>query len=171
MQGRSQNSALLIETILNSEEPYDYFELMNVREFLEVEIAGRLAHSAPQEELDAMSAAIDNMRRSLDCPEEYTQHDIAFHMAFYRATGNEILVNMMIQITRLLMEAMTATFAPSGSAEMSLRRHEQLLDRIKAGDALGARRTMQEIITGGKGRLHQSLKKLERNDGEPGETR
>lgn len=169
MQGQPQNSALLIETILKSDEPYDYFELMNVREFLEVEIAGRLAHSAPQEELDAMSAAIDNMRRSLDRPEEYTQHDIAFHMAFYRATGNEILVNMMTQINRLLIEAMTATFATSGSAEMSLRRHEQLLDRIKAGDALGARRTMQEIITRGKGRLHQSLQEQAHTDDRSGD--
>lgn len=138
-------------------DPDRYIELMNVREFLDVEIAGRLARSAPQAELAAMATAIDNMWQLLDSPKEFSEQDVAFHMAFYRATKNELLLTIMLPITRLLMEAMELTFHSPGSAEMSLRRHEQLLDRIKAGDALGARRTMQEIISRGKERLKESL--------------
>lgn len=134
-----------------------YFELMNVRELLDVEIAGRLAHSAPAEQLEAMSLAVENMWKLLDSPREFSEQDVAFHMAFYRATKNELLLTLMLPITRLLMEAMELTFGSPGSAEMSLRRHEQLLDYIKAGDAQGARRTMQEIISRGKERLKESL--------------
>jgi len=138
-------------------DPDRYFDLMNVREYLDVEIAGRLAQSAPERELAAMGRAIDNMWQLLDSPKEFSEQDVAFHLAFYRATKNELLLTIMLPITRLLMEAMELTFGSPGSAEMSLRRHEQLLEHIRAGNALGARRTMQEIITRGKERLKESL--------------
>ena len=138
-------------------DPDRYFDLMNVREYLDVEIAGRLAQSAPERELAAMGRAIDNMWQLLDSPKEFSEQDVAFHLAFYRATKNELLLTIMLPITRLLMEAMELTFGSPGSAEMSLRRHEQLLEHITAGNALGARRTMQEIITRGKERLKESL--------------
>lgn len=138
-------------------EPTRYFQLMDVREYLEVEIAGRLAESATEEDLQEMSQAIERMWQLLDSPKEFSQQDVAFHMAFYKATKNDVLLTIMQPITELLVEAMELTFVSPGSAEMSLRRHEQLLEYIRAGDAQAARRTMREIIVRGKGRLQESL--------------
>lgn len=152
-----------IETIAKSVslvvwmDPTRYFQLMDVREYLEVEIAGRLAENATEEDLTEMGQALERMRQLLDSPKEYSQQDVAFHMAFYNATKNEVLLTIMQPITALLMEAMELTFVPPGSAEISLRRHEELLTYIRAGDAQGARRTMREIISRGKVRLEEAL--------------
>lgn len=138
-------------------DPGRYFELMDVREYLDVEIAGRLAESAGEKDLNAMQRSVERMWQLLDSPKAFSQEDVAFHLAFYKATKNELLLTIMLPITELLMEAMELTFESPGSAEMSLRRHEKLLNCIVDGDAEGARQTMQEIIRRGKERLQEAL--------------
>ena len=65
-------------------EPSRYFQLMDMREYLDVEIAGRLAHSATEEDIDRMAKAIENMWQLLDSPKEFTKQDVAFHLASIR---------------------------------------------------------------------------------------
>lgn len=133
-----------------------HLQLMEVREILDVEIAGLLAERATEEDLQSLSRSIARMWEVLDSPEEFVEEDVAFHIAFYAAMKNEVLLTVMQPIMELLSEAMSMTFEAPGSAESSLRRHEKLLQRIRAGDSDGARCAMREIIARGEERLKEA---------------
>lgn len=135
-----------------------YIELMDVRELLEVEIAGRLAESAAIEDLDKMQEKIDLMWQYLDAPDEFVKLDVEFHVAFYQAMHNDLLLTMMQPITEMLLEAVGLTFSIPGSAERSLRQHQKLVERIRAGDVDGAREVMRQIISRGRDRLEEGLR-------------
>jgi GntR family transcriptional repressor for pyruvate dehydrogenase complex len=134
-----------------------YSQLMEVREILDVEIAGLLAERATEEDLERLGGCIARMWEVLDSPAEFVEEDVSFHIAFYEAMKNQLLLTIMQPITELLSEAMSMTFEAPGSAESSLRRHEQLLERIRAGDGDGARRAMREIISRGEERLKEAV--------------
>jgi GntR family transcriptional repressor for pyruvate dehydrogenase complex len=134
-----------------------YSKLMEVRGILDVEIAGLLAERATEEDLERLSNSIARMWEVLDSPQEFVEEDVAFHMAFYAAMKNEVLLMIMQPIMELLSEAMSMTFEAPGSPESSLRRHEKLVQRIEAGDSEGAREAMREIIYRGEGRLTEAL--------------
>jgi GntR family transcriptional repressor for pyruvate dehydrogenase complex len=134
---------------------------MEVRGILDVEIAGLLAERATEEDLERLGKSIDRMWELLDSPREFAEEDVAFHMAFYAAMKNEVLLTIMQPIMEMLSEAMGVTFEAPGSPESSLRRHEKLVERIRAGDSEGARDAMREIILRGDERLKEAMREGE----------
>jgi GntR family transcriptional repressor for pyruvate dehydrogenase complex len=135
-----------------------YSKLMEVREILDVEIAGLLAERATEEDLKRLGKSIGRMWEVLDSAQEFVAEDVAFHMAFYAAMKNEVLLMIMQPIMELLSEAMSMTFEAPGSPESSLRRHEKLVQRIRARDSEGARAAMREIISRGEERLEEAVR-------------
>jgi GntR family transcriptional repressor for pyruvate dehydrogenase complex len=93
-----------------------YLQLMELREMLDVEIAGRLAERIDQEGLAQLRARISQMWQLLDSPQEFAREDAAFHMDFYRATKNDVLLMIMQPVMDLMEEAMSASFEQAGSA-------------------------------------------------------
>jgi len=140
-----------------------FSQLMEVREILDVEIAGLLAQRATEEDLQSLTRSIARMWELLGSPEQFVEEDVAFHIAFYAAMKNEVLLTIMQPIMELLSEAMSMTFEAPGSAESSLHRHEKLLEHIRAGDREGARRAMREIISRGEERLKEAQDTKERD--------
>ncbi len=136
-----------------------YIELMEMRSILDVEVAGRLAESATEEDIATLSRHIARMWDLLDRPEEFAAEDVEFHLAFYRAMHNSVLMSLVQPILDLLEGAMRFTVDAPGSTESSLRRHVALLDHIKDHDAEGARRTMNEIIERGEQRVVDHLRR------------
>jgi GntR family transcriptional repressor for pyruvate dehydrogenase complex len=134
-----------------------YLQLMELREMLDVEIAGRLAGRIDKEDLEQLQVRIAKMRQLLDSPSEFAHEDAAFHMDFYRAAKNEVLLMIMQPVMDLLEEAMAASFQEPGSPESSLRLHEKLVDQIAAADAAGARRITKQILARGKMRMKHGL--------------
>jgi len=148
----SDSLSLLLQTNMAR-----YLELMEVRGILDVEMAGRLAQEATEEDIERLGERIARMWQVLDSPEEFVQEDVAFHIEFYQAMKNELLLTIMQPVMELLVEAMGITFEAPGSAESSLRRHEKLVERIRARDTEGARSAMGEIISRGVERLKEAL--------------
>lgn len=134
-----------------------YLQLMDLRAILDVEIAGRLANRIDAADLTCLQSRIKRLHQLLDSPEEYAAEDAAFHMDFYRAAKNDVLVMIMQPVMSLLVEAMTASFQEPGSAESSLRLHEQMVACIAAADAVGARRTVRHILSRGERRMKHEL--------------
>ncbi len=134
-----------------------YLQLMDLRSILDVEIAGRLAQGIAPEDLECLQARIARMRQLLDSPSEYAQEDAAFHMDFYRAAKNEVLLMIMQPVMDLLEEAMSVSFEEPGSAESSLSQHEKLVERIAAGDSAGARRIVKQLLVRGEMRMRHRL--------------
>jgi GntR family transcriptional regulator, transcriptional repressor for pyruvate dehydrogenase complex len=134
-----------------------YLQLMDLREILDVEIAGRLAEHIEPEDLACLQARIARMHELLDSPQEYALEDAAFHMDFYRAAKNEVLLMIMQPVMDLLVEAMSVSFQEPGAAESSLSQHEKLIERIAAGDAAGARRTVRQLLSRGEMRMRHRI--------------
>jgi len=134
-----------------------YLQLQDLREILETEIASRLAARADREDLEQLRSRIARMWQLLDSPGQFAREDAAFHMDFYRAAKNDVLLMIMQPVMDLLEEAMAASFEEPGSTESSLRLHEKLVDSIASGDAAGARRVVRQILSRGEMRMRHEL--------------
>ena len=124
--------------------PKALWELLEMRAILEVGISGLAAERATEEDTDAMRVQLERMAASIDTPEGYVDADVEFHALLARAARNGVLLTMLEPIVDLLRASrrVSASRRP-GSALRALGEHEEILRRVEAGDAEGARREMR----------------------------
>ncbi|MGE0217172.1 FadR/GntR family transcriptional regulator [Mycolicibacterium sp.] len=118
--------------------------VLQVRRALEVEGA-RLAavHATPADiaELRTLLAHRDACQAG-DDNDAFARADAAFHLAVVRASGNQILT----ELYRGLLEAVTASVATTRHKLRWIVDHGQLLDQIAAGQAGQAARTAGDLL-------------------------
>jgi GntR family transcriptional regulator, transcriptional repressor for pyruvate dehydrogenase complex len=124
--------------------PKVLWELLEMRAILEVGISGLAAERATEEDTDAMRVQLERMAALIDVPEGYVDADVEFHALLARAARNGVLLTMLEPIVDLLRASrrVSASRRP-GSALRALGEHEEILRRVEAGDAGGARREMR----------------------------
>jgi GntR family transcriptional regulator, transcriptional repressor for pyruvate dehydrogenase complex len=149
----SESLSLFVQSDINR-----YLGLMELRSILDVEIAGRLAVSATEDDIAHLMQHIELMSHLLDSPDKFADEDVAFHLAFYESMNNSLLMSIVQPIMTLLNEAMQVTFVAPGAAASSLRRHIALIECIRAHDAEGARGVMRAIIARGEERVSEHLR-------------
>lgn len=115
-------------------------QLAEVRRVVEVDAAGLAARRATPEDLAAMQSALDTMGDHLEDSVGYVDADVAFHEAMLLATKNDVLVSMFRPVTQLLQRSRSLTNAGHRRPQTdAVEQHREILDRIAAGDADGAR--------------------------------
>ena len=124
-------------------QPKTLWELLEMRMILEVEVAGLAAERAGPDDLATMRLRLDEMRRSIEVPEGYVDADVEFHALLARGARNEVLLTMLDPVVELLRASRRVTAARPGNALRALGEHEQILRRVEAKDAAGARREMR----------------------------
>jgi GntR family transcriptional repressor for pyruvate dehydrogenase complex len=124
--------------------PKVLWELLEMRAILEVGISGLAAERATEEDTEAMRVQLERMAAAIDAPEGYVDADVEFHALLARAARNGVLLTMLEPIVDLLRASrrVSASRRP-GSALRALGEHEEILRRVEAGDAEGARREMR----------------------------
>jgi GntR family transcriptional regulator, transcriptional repressor for pyruvate dehydrogenase complex len=127
--------------------PKALWELLEIREILEVEISGLAAERAGEVDVREMRGRLARMETLIDAPEGYVDADVEFHALLARSTGNEVLLTMLDPIVELLRTSRRVSASRPGSARRALREHEEILARIEAGDAEGAREGMRVHLT------------------------
>ena len=148
--------------------PKVLWELLEMRAILEVGISGLAAERATVEDTDAMRAELERMAALIDAPEGYVDADVEFHALLARAARNGVLLTMLEPIVDLLRASrrVSASRRP-GSALRALGEHEEILRRVEAGDAEGARREMRAHLANtvrdieavlGEGALEEGLR-------------
>jgi GntR family transcriptional regulator, transcriptional repressor for pyruvate dehydrogenase complex len=148
--------------------PKVLWELLEMRTILEVGISGLAAERATEEDTDAMRAELERMAAAIDAPEGYVDADVEFHALLARAARNGVLLTMLEPIVDLLRASrrVSASRRP-GSALRALGEHEEILHRVEAGDAEGARREMRAHLANtvrdieavlGEGALEEGLR-------------
>ena len=123
--------------------PKALWELLEIREILEVEISGLAAERAGEVEVREMRGQLARMETLIDAPEGYVDADVEFHALLVRSTGNEVLLTMLDPIVELLRTSRRVSASRPGSARRALREHEEILGRVESGDAEGAREGMR----------------------------
>jgi GntR family transcriptional repressor for pyruvate dehydrogenase complex len=125
-------------------QPGTLWELMEMRNALEVEVAGLAAERATAEDIATMRAELDRMREKIDAPEGYVDADVGFHELLARSARNRVFLMMMEPIVDLLLASRRMTGSKEANAKRALRAHEAILKRVEAKDVEGARREMRK---------------------------
>jgi len=118
--------------------------LLEVREILEVEIAGLAAQRATEEDKEEMEQALRHEAELLDSLGEYVEADLRFHELLTKAAHNEVLPILLNPLAELLRESRRVTSEPPGSTKLSLQGHREIFKAVKNGDKEQAREAMRQ---------------------------
>ena len=117
--------------------------LVEVREILEVEIAGLAAARATEKEVAAMREAIQAMDENLCNADAFIAADNLFHEALARATQNTLILILVNSIVNLLSEQRKHIFEVEGGPQRGQVHHKCILQSVIAHDPEGARAAMR----------------------------
>ena len=123
-------------------------ELVEVRTMFETRACVLAAQRALPEDIQAMQAAIDDMQRasSADDLAGLVLADTAFHRAIIGATRNSLLIRLEAALAHQLMHSRRMSLSTPGKPARSIRRHQLILEAIKARDGEWAASIMLDHI-------------------------
>ena len=122
-------------------------ELIETRRILETEIAALAAQRRTEEDLSALSAALDGMERAKDDADGYTAQDLRFHDAILAASRNRLLREALRPVTSALREGRFIAVRRAGVISRSLPSHRAIHAAIEGRDAERAREAMRGHIS------------------------
>jgi GntR family transcriptional repressor for pyruvate dehydrogenase complex len=120
--------------------------LVEVRELLEVEIAGLAAARATGKEIAAMREAVKVMDESLSNADAYIAADNCFHEALAQATQNTLIFMLINSIVNLLSEQRKQIFEVAGGPERGQTHHKRILESVVRRDPEAARAAMRSHL-------------------------
>lgn len=123
-------------------------EILEVREVLEVKIAGLAAERAQPADLEALQATIDALTDHPLTPSEYAETDVAFHNRLATAAGNPLFSVLSNSINDVMIKIRLRAFSVDGieTAKRAAHYHAAILERVAARDVEGARRAMTKHL-------------------------
>jgi len=138
-------------------------ELYEVRLALELYTVERLATEGSSAQLaaelrDLKQTWTELWKGSPKKPEEFAILDTLFHDTLARAVGNKSLLRHLRTINERLVLFRMLDFENQERAERTCRQHLDIVKRIKAKDAPGARAAMQENIQDGRTNIQTAIK-------------
>lgn len=117
--------------------------LIEVREMLEVEIAGLAAARATDSDTTALREAVQVMDTNLRDVDAFIAADNQFHEALARATQNPLILALVISIVGLLSEQRKQIFDIEGGPQRGQVHHKNILDCVSHHDVEAARIAMR----------------------------
>ncbi|MDG3575551.1 transcriptional regulator NanR [Rhizobium sp. YJ-22] len=116
--------------------------LKSARIFFERGMAREAAQKASAEDIAALHAILDRQRASLGDAEAFIAADMAFHARIAEISGNPIFAAVSESMLAWLQEYHTDMLIWTGKERFTLAEHEEIVDRLAAGDADGAEQAM-----------------------------
>lgn len=141
--------------------------IVEVREMLEVRIAGLAAERAKPEDIEQIEQSLRMMSKGKVTASEAVEADIAFHNGLAAATGNPLCAILANSINDVMAQVHLGAYKLDsvGSVQNSLFHHSRILERVIAHDVDGARHAMEEHLADSREwtrRVTESLSKAER---------
>ena len=123
-------------------------EILEVREVLEVKIAGLAAERAQPVDIEAMQSTIDALTNTQLTPSEYAETDVAFHNRLAAAAGNPLFSVLSNSINDVMIKIRLRAFSVDGieAARRAAYYHGRILGKVAAGDVEGPRQAMTEQL-------------------------
>lgn len=139
----------LASEIVGSE--VDHPMIWEVREAIEVQAARLAARRRSEDDVAAMSAALDLMQTAIAAGEDGIPEDRRFHHAIVEAAGNPLLRQLTDQLSGLIDRTSEASLTLAGRPPVSLERHRAILAAIERRDEAAAAEEMrQHVMTSGQ---------------------
>jgi GntR family transcriptional repressor for pyruvate dehydrogenase complex len=125
---------------------FSFDHMFETRSILEVGAAGLAAERAEGEQLATMSEEIAEMFGSLNDPQQFLVHDVAFHRAVASASGNPTLATLVEMVSTVLYERRRDTIARAHDFNEAVEWHRRIYRAIRARKPEEAREAMREHI-------------------------
>ncbi len=127
--------------------------LHEVREMLEIGIAGLAAERATEAEIELMEDALQREAQIIDSPDDLVELDLQFHELLARATHNDVVPILLNPLTDLLrdsrhaiMESKETAVGPVLSGTIRLLDHRQILAAVESRHTGQAREAMDRHL-------------------------
>ena len=117
-------------------------ELYEVRELVEVHLAGRAAERRTEADLQTMREALAAMQQTVADPLRQTDPNIAFHEAIAHAAHLPLLSRFLVSLHDLMHAAVEATLPGVRDPVASYNIHARIFEAIERGKTTDARRAM-----------------------------
>ena len=145
--------------MIMTRDPKGLFDLIEVRQALEIQSATYAAHRANRAGLVAIEAALDGMRSAADimahtkgkdyeaAKRKFHKYDVGFHEAIALASGNRMITYlveaMAVPVEDSLSLTMRGREMHGRPPQYILEAHQRILDFIRDGDSRGAAQAMR----------------------------
>lgn len=143
-------------------DPRALLDLLEVRQALEVHIAALAARNANRSSLIALQLAIDDMRRSIESPEEFNEADVHFHELLASATGNQLLSILVEELSdsqrSSRMQSQLGHERLGGKLDEVLQEHARILECVEGRDEAGAAAAMRRHLRSTEKDLRAALR-------------
>jgi len=117
--------------------------LHEVRELLEVQVAGLAAQRATEEDFAALEVTLRDLAAAVASGISVYDAGMAFHLAVVEAAHNAVLVSLYQPIVGLLNEYQRPFYETRSDPQGELRHHQAIYDSLKQKDSALAQRTMR----------------------------
>ena len=123
-------------------------EMYETRRILETEAAGLAAERATHEHLATLAEEVAGLFANRDNPHQFLVHDINFHRAVADAAKNPIVAALVGMVSALYYERRKATAERASDRDLrdAAEAHRRIYQSIRARDANGARRAMNDHL-------------------------
>ena len=125
---------------------FSYEHMFETRSILEVGATGLAAERATGEQMAMMSEEIAEMFASLNDPQQFLVHDMAFHRAVAAASGNPTLATLVEMVSVILYERRRDTIERAHDFNEALDLHRRIYRAIRNHKPEEAREAMREHI-------------------------
>lgn len=138
---------------------YNTMQVIEVRKIIEPKAAELAAARAATEEIQEIERLMNAMREHMDNLDDFIRYDNEYHLAVFRASGNQILFELIRYIQEVMMEAQALVLKKShGILPRSLSFHEHVYEAIRDGKEAEAARIMQEHLVDIENEMYKIIK-------------
>lgn len=124
-------------------------DLIELRRVVEPTAASFAALRATDEQIEAISTALEGMRTSIDDGEAFVRHDVAFHVAVSMASGNSLFDRLSLVVEPLLKTSFMLQVRQHIQAHTLnevVQRHEAVYSAILSRNADAARDATENLL-------------------------
>lgn len=117
-------------------------DLAEVRETVEPAIAALAAERATSSDKERLLETVNAMQEAIGDAPACARADLEFHLTLAKAAHNQILIEVMNGLQRLLHGLITSHVIEIEQQKLCLRKHIDVFNAVVAGDAAKAREAM-----------------------------
>ena len=142
------------------------FDLLEVREALEVQIAILASENATEADIEKLEKCLRDMKESLLIPKKFMKADDTFHRLLADATKNDVIGLILQNIRSLMFDNYKVIYSfvcqSKDLSEKAYRAHKEIYDAIKANGSNKAARAMAEHMRQNKQNLIDAIREYSR---------
>jgi GntR family transcriptional repressor for pyruvate dehydrogenase complex len=137
-------SSWLNNGLLTSAEVLGKF--VETRLILETELAGLCAQRVIPDELNEMEILLEKMKEAVNKAEEFSTHDLSFHLTMGIAAKNEVLNHILAGVREQTLDVITKSLLLKEGMGNAFRGHVKVLEAIRLRSPVKAREAMRNHL-------------------------